>query len=308
MKLSIIVPVYNVENYLEKCIESLINQNLNFKHEIILVNDGSTDNSEKIIEKYLKHEKIVYVNKKNGGLSDARNAGIKVSKGEYLGFVDSDDFIHENMYEKMMNVAVKNESDLVICGVSRVNIQDKELMNYIPKDESFEEVLNNAYACNKICRKTLFGDIQYPIGKHYEDIFTTPKIYLKSEKIDIVPEKLYYYLERPGAITARKDDARVLDIIDGFIEIKKYIDENLNGKKRENILKEFERCKIEMQNEFLLKTVSGYSIGFLNGKTEEIINKFKELDSWKATDYWKICFAKYFPKNYIKKIKSQLKL
>ena len=113
VKVSVIVPVYNVENYIEKCLDSLLNQTLD-DIEIIVVNDGSTDNSANIIkEKYVN--KIVYLEKENGGLSDARNFGLPHAKGKYIAFLDSDDYIEPTMYEKMYSVAEKEEADMVEC-------------------------------------------------------------------------------------------------------------------------------------------------------------------------------------------------
>ena len=115
-KVSVIVPFYNVEGYIEKCLETLVNQTLK-EIEIILVNDGSTDRSIEIVKKFIKEypEKIVYLEKENGGLSDARNFGLKHAKGEYIAFVDSDDYIEIDMYENMYNLAEKENSDMVEC-------------------------------------------------------------------------------------------------------------------------------------------------------------------------------------------------
>ena len=115
-KVSIIVPIYNVEGYIEKCLETLVNQTLE-DIEIILVNDGSTDNSELIAKRFFEKypEKIVYLEKENGGLSDARNYGIPYSKGEYIAFLDSDDYVEKNMYEEMYELAKRENSDMVQC-------------------------------------------------------------------------------------------------------------------------------------------------------------------------------------------------
>lgn len=300
MNLSIIVPIYNVEKYLDKCIQSLINQKLDFTYEIILVNDGSTDNSEKIIKKYLNKSNIIYINKKNGGLSDARNIGIENAKGEYIGFVDSDDYISDDMYNKMLIEAKQRKVDIVICGISRVNENGKEIRNYIPTNNSFEEILKNAYACNKIYKKELFKRISYPIGKHYEDIFTIPKLYLKSKKVFFIQEKLYYYLERDGAITQKCNNEKITDIIDAYLELKNYLIENniYSG----TIKKEFDQTLKVMKNSFILRTISGYSINFFTRNQKIIIEKFKALKIWKKEDYIKLYFSKYFPKNFIKKL------
>lgn len=123
-KLSIIVPIYNVEKYLPRCIESILNQTFR-EFELILINDGSTDNCKEICEKYKKIDsRIIVVNKKNGGVSSARNFGIDISRGEYIGFVDPDDFIDANMYEILFNTANSYNSDMVICDYYKVSEYD----------------------------------------------------------------------------------------------------------------------------------------------------------------------------------------
>ena len=123
MKISVIVPVYNVENYLEKCLYSLVNQTLQ-EIEILVINDGSKDNSQKIIEFFQSKfpQKIKTFAKENGGLSDARNFGIDRATGEFLAFVDSDDYVSENMFLEMYDLAIKNEAELVICNLQKVEL------------------------------------------------------------------------------------------------------------------------------------------------------------------------------------------
>lgn len=132
-KVSIIVPVYNVESYLDECLTSLVNQSLN-DIKIIIVNDGSTDSSQKIIDKYaLRYpEKIMALNKENGGLASARNFGLQYAQGEYVGFVDSDDYVDVNMYNEMYNLAIKNNADLVVCDL-------EYFFEYSNKDRLFQK-------------------------------------------------------------------------------------------------------------------------------------------------------------------------
>lgn len=122
--ISVIVPIYNVEQFLSKCIQSIINQSYS-RLEIILVDDGSTDDSPQICDEFKEKDKrIKVIHKKNGGLSDARNVGIEVASGEYIGFVDSDDYIDELMYEKLLNACIRNNSYISICGRNIVNIDN----------------------------------------------------------------------------------------------------------------------------------------------------------------------------------------
>ncbi|MFZ3577233.1 glycosyltransferase family 2 protein, partial [Virgibacillus sp. DJP39] len=135
-KLSIIVPVYKVEQYLAKCIDSILNQTYK-DFELILVNDGSPDNCSDICDSYMKKDnRIKVIHKANGGLSSARNAGIQIARGEYIGFVDSDDFIHRRMYEVLYKNAFKYLSDIVVCDYSQVQEGEK----YIEKEINFEIV------------------------------------------------------------------------------------------------------------------------------------------------------------------------
>lgn len=130
-KISIIVPIYNVEKYIEKCIQSILNQTFS-DFELILVNDGSTDSCGEICDKYKKlDDRIIVIHKVNGGLSSARNAGIDIARGEYIGFIDSDDYIHEKMYEILYNNAITYNSDIVIC--KKEMFMKKRKMNKIIK-------------------------------------------------------------------------------------------------------------------------------------------------------------------------------
>lgn len=216
IKVSVIVPIYNVEAYLPRCIESLINQTLQ-EIEIILVNDGSPDNSQSIIEHYasLYPNKIVSLIKENGGLSDARNFGIDYAKGEYISFIDSDDYVDETYLEKMYNRAIESHSEIVVCGYYGVNeiegtykwlqkgntdIYNTDLLN------SPTLIHNNSpYAWNKIYHRSLFErtNIRYPKGWIWEDIPTTYPLLACANKISKVDEPLIYYvLKREGSITA----------------------------------------------------------------------------------------------------------
>ena len=164
MKISVIVPVYNVENYLEKCLNSLVNQTLE-EIEILVINDGSTDYSQKIIDEFQKKfpQKIKVFSKENGGLSDARNFGIERASGNFLAFVDSDDYISENMLQEMYDLAIKNEAEIVICNLQKVdengNVTQKltqipNLSEKIELEKNFSVFSDLSYfACNKIFKR-----------------------------------------------------------------------------------------------------------------------------------------------------------
>lgn len=240
--ISIIVPVYNVEKYINKCIDSLINQT--YKDlEIILVDDGSTDSSGKICDEYKKKDKrIKVIHKINGGLSSARNEGIKIAKGNYLGFVDSDDYVNIKMYEILMDCAKEYELDIVQCKFNWFNDEDEikkeknERINLIQCKgiESLRKLYNKDYTenivvWNKIYRKELFDDIIFPVGKINEDEFTTYKLFGKCNKVGYIEDKLYNYRKTPNSITNSKFSGKKIDILDALIERKNYFknkDEN----------------------------------------------------------------------------------
>jgi glycosyltransferase involved in cell wall biosynthesis len=210
--ISVIVPIYNVELYLERCVNSLINQTLQ-EIEIILVNDGSTDNSEKImLELTTKDNRIKAFTKINGGLSDARNFGIQHSLGDFLAFVDSDDWIDENMLKKMYELAFLNNCEVVICNLQKVNehgiafrkleqmqLKQNEIVDLKEDFSSFGEI--SWFACNKIFKRKLFDTIEFTKSLHFEDIATIPRLVLKSKKIGFCQEYFYQYFEREGSIT-----------------------------------------------------------------------------------------------------------
>lgn len=230
--ISVVVPIFNVEKYLTECIESILNQTYK-DFELILVNDGSTDNSLKICNEYLKKdERIRVINKENGGLSSARNSGIEVAKGEYIAFIDSDDLINENMFEKMMKIAIEKNADIVQCNYqefydeseinSNIDISNEiEELNNIEALHKFYE--NGKSACavvawNKIYKTKLFNDVRYPFGRVHEDVFTTHKLLYKANKIICIKDKFYYYRQRANSITTNKYNKKRLDILDAIEE------------------------------------------------------------------------------------------
>lgn len=222
--LSIIVPVYNVEEYLPKCLDSICNQS--FKDfELILVNDGSTDNSYNICNAYSKKDKrIIIVNKQNGGLSSARNAGIELATGEYIGFVDSDDWIDLDMYELLINNIKKNDADIAICNDKKVvnkNVLSSTNTNKVrvySQEKAIEALIEGVhfqeYAWNKVYKRTLFTDIRFPEEKLYEDVFVMYKLFLKSCKIIHIDSAKYYYLQRNGSILNSCFSIKKMDLIE----------------------------------------------------------------------------------------------
>lgn len=223
VSVSVIVPVYNVEKYLDECLSSLVNQTLS-DIEIIVVNDGTKDNSQSIIDHYVKQypNKVISLIKENGGLGDARNYGIPYAKGEYIGFVDSDDIVHLEMYEKMFNKAKLEDSDLVLCDLeyfyetSSEKMVKEGLVQIENIDVNKTVFLSPLFAWNKLYRKSLFieSGLKYPIGLWYEDIPVTVPFFTLAKKISYVHETLIYYRQRSTSIMGSVDNPKVKDIFD----------------------------------------------------------------------------------------------
>ena len=226
-EISIIVPVYDVEKYLENCIESILNQT--FKDfELILVDDGSTDNSGKICDIYEKKDsRIKVIHKNNGGLSSARNAGLDIACGKYVGFIDSDDSIHPRMYEILYDLIKKYESDISCCNYKKIYDIFKDEYENVNSLEVIEmsniEAIKNLYdkeigvklviACNKLYRKNLFDNIRYKVGRVHEDEFMAHRILYNCKKITYVDNELYYYLQREGSIMSQISYKRKVDTL-----------------------------------------------------------------------------------------------
>jgi len=232
-KISIIVPVYNVELYLEKCIESIINQTYT-NIEIILVDDGATDSSGNICDLYSKKDsRIKVIHKRNGGLSDARNVGIEKAVGQYLMFVDSDDYIDKTMCEKLYNALKKQKTDMAMCDIVSVDINGNKVQhmngkspiigNELNIDEIFNKFSDRDYwyfvvAWNKLYHKKLFEKVRYPFGKIHEDEFVFHHLLDICKTVAIVPECLYHYVQRENSIVNSKKTIKSLDGAEAFFD------------------------------------------------------------------------------------------
>lgn len=226
-KISVIVPVYNVQKYLKACIKSILNQTFT-DIEIILVDDGSTDDSGKICDYFKKNSRSIRViHKKNGGLSEARNEGLKLAQGEYVGFVDSDDIIRKDMYEVLYNLCIENCAEISSCSfkrfeynyeISNDKIENKniKIKTYIKNniiEAYYRGELNSVSSCNKLYRRRLFDNILFPKNRIYEDASTTYKLLLNANKLVETDEDLYFYRLREGSITNCSFNDKRFDII-----------------------------------------------------------------------------------------------
>lgn len=234
-KVSVIVPVYNVENYLARCLDSLVNQTLN-EIEIIIVNDSTKDNSQIIIDQYQKRypTKIKSFIKENGGVGDARNFGLKYAEAEFIGFIDSDDYVEISMYEKMYKSAIDNNSDLVVCDLEYVweKNNEKETMfgyNPISKVNINKSIfLAPLFSWNKLYRKKLFIDynIYFPKGLWYEDIPVVVPIFSLAKNISYVNETMIHYLQHDSSIMGAKTSPKMFDIFTSLSMVKDFYERN----------------------------------------------------------------------------------
>lgn len=242
--ISIIIPVYKVEKYLEKCIKSVLNQTYS-NLQIILVDDGSPDNCGEICDKYANIDKrIEVIHKKNGGLSDARNVGLKAATGEYIGFVDSDDYVSKDMFQTLYNTLINTNSDVSICnfytvvgGKNIVKNLDNGIEIYSKIDILKEILLDKkiqSYAWNKLYKKALFKNIEYPVGKKYEDIGTTFYLLEKCNKIAVTGSPEYYYLTREDSIVNNATKETVIDYIELISDRYDYINKKYKELKKYN--------------------------------------------------------------------------
>lgn len=232
---SVVVPVYNVEDYISQCIESIISQTYN-NLEIIIVIDGSTDRSEEICESYKsKDTRIKIIRQRNQGLSVARNTGIISSRGELICFVDSDDFIKKEMIEKMVDAKLRNNAQMVIAGIIRY-YSDKEYYKKsiatektVTPEEALMSILTDDlignYSCNKLVDRLLFENVFFPENKVYEDVYTIYKVIAKCKIIYVLSDSFYFYRQRDNSLTHIPSLKAFDDQLEGFISQAYWISE-----------------------------------------------------------------------------------
>ena len=237
---SIIIPVYNVKDYLEQCLDSVMVQTYS-KLEIVIVNDGSTDESREIAEAYAKSDsRIKLVHRENGGLSAARNTGLQNATGDYLFFLDSDDWISDNTIETLLRTAEVNEADIVACGVEKVweDGNREQWTDSVPGTwdgrESILQMIHSTNVCsvtwNKLYRKNLWDGEKFPEGFVHEDEHTTYKLLYKAKKVVFIPELLYKYRQRKSGIMGSDVTKRGEDYLKALRERMSFFEE-CNDKK-----------------------------------------------------------------------------
>lgn len=224
MKLSVIVPVYKAEAYLRECVDSILNQTEK-DLEIILVNDGSPDSSGDICAEYVARypDKITLISLDNGGQGRARNHGIDVAKGDFLSFIDSDDFIEPDMYELMLAAAERECADIVVCDMEKR--YDDGGVEYVKSALQEDPMAAVGSASNKIFKRSLVGDVRFPVGLWYEDFSFSAKLAMLSEKTAFVNEPLYIYRCGQESTMNNNNARKNLDIIDIMRDIRAFADE-----------------------------------------------------------------------------------
>ena len=232
MLFSIIVPIHNVEKYLRRCIDSVLAQTFS-DYELILVDDGSPDNCPVMCDEWAKKdERIRVIHKENGGLSDARNAGIDAATGEYIGFIDGDDCILPAMYEKLYHAIKVNEADLALCGYLYVDENLNKLESPEHTSPMKNEVLDTRGVMKKLCteekywyyttsvnrlyKKNMFDKIRFPKGVLHEDEYTSHRFYDACDTIVCIEDCLYLYVQRSNSITTSTFNVKRLDALEAF--------------------------------------------------------------------------------------------
>lgn len=307
MKISVIIPVYNSSTYLRKCLDSVVNQTLK-DIEIIVINDGSTDDSKNIIEEYLcKYKNIIFIDQENKGIGKTRNIGIKKATGEYITFVDSDDYIKENMLEEYYKYAKKHNFDLVIGSyIKKINNKEIIFENNKFKTGNVKTTPQILYLieygpwAKLYKRETLINNnIYFDEKRKYEDMPFVSKTLLKSKLIGQITEPYYYYIIHNNSETTTMDK-RVFDILDILKEIKDYykreyyLRDELDYVIIDKITTYMLQQRVQKDNKLRIEFINaGYA--FLN----------KNIKNWRGNKYYK---KTNFLKRIIKNNKKILKI
>lgn len=288
---SVIVPIYNVEGYLDKCVESLLSQT--YKHlEIILVDDGSTDKSGEMVDSYVsKYKNVRALHKKNGGLSSARNAGIDVARGEWLVFVDSDDYVSSDYVSKLFDLAINNNADISTCSFEAFSddnlklkaspIWPDETLSGINAMDDMLQKMRPAYVCLCMFRASLFKDnrVKFPEGREFEDVATKIKLLRYAKKVSFSNEKLYRYLIRKESITGSKiSQSRIEDFLKAIRDVEDYIMEFNESKDRTKYINYFKYSSLMVL------------IGYLAREKELGLNEkkyWRKIHKMACDAYWK---------------------
>ena len=280
--ISVIVPIYNVEKYLVRCVDSIVNQT--YKNlEIILVDDGSPDRCPQMCDDYAeKDSRIKVVHEKNGGLSDARNAGMAVATGEYISFIDSDDYVSDDFFECLLDVMNKENSDIAECSVVKLYednrfdefSDDLSVKTYDTQDAMSALIAENPFhqhVWNKLYKTELIKDIPYAVGKLNEDEFWTYQVFGRANKVSKLNKTMYYYFQRNSSIMGVGYNIRRLDALEGKANRQKYIENNFPDLSTQAKIDLYGSCMFAYQS--VLKFMSGAD----KKKALELIRKYRKM-------------------------------
>lgn len=293
MKLSIIVPVYNVSKYLSKCLDSLLNQDIwQEDYEIIVVNDGSTDNSKEIAQVYAaRHSNILLINQENQGLSGARNTGIRAAKGEYIQFVDSDDYLEPNVLACLLERIQRDQLDVLRFNYQNVNENyevfepNKESRPYMDYSDSIcngVEFLNErlgyaCYACQFIIRTDLVEECLFKEHMLFEDTQWTPRMLRKAQKVSSTSDIIYNYLSRSGSITKTDNIDKQKKLIESKISLI------------EDLQKQMLSCSDRRWYEGMISNTAistlGYIVEYLFSERRTYIRRMKQNNIFPISAY-----------------------
>lgn len=267
--ITIIVPVYNVEKYLVRCLNSIVNQT--YKNlQIILIDDGSTDNSGKICDDYSRNDhRISVIHKRNEGLSAARNEGLDIAEGKYIGFVDSDDYIELDMYEQLYKLIESTDAEMAVCeftyiedsGIKREKEEELPVKTKMDADTYIKKWIDSRYkpfyvvAWNKLYKKKLFDGIRYPVDKYREDEYVIHHLVYQCSKIIYISKSFYYYKQHTGSIM-KTSDVRLMDLGDALID-RYYL-----AKRESNNLLRKETIKLLVNEIWEWKVFNHYDVNF----------------------------------------------
>lgn len=304
--ISVIVPIYNVEKYLARCVDSIVNQT--YKNlEIILVDDGSPDLCPQMCDDYAeKDSRIKAVHKKNGGLSDARNAGMAVATGEYISFIDSDDYVSDDFFECLLDVMNKENSDIAECSVVKFyednrfdEFNDDLLENtYDAQDAMSALIAENPFhqhVWNKLYKTELVKDIPYAVGKLNEDEFWTYQVFGRASKVAKLNKTMYYYFQRSSSIMGVGYNMRRLDALEGKANRQKYIENNFPDLSTQAKIDLYGSCMFAYQS--VLKFMSGAdkkkALGIIKGYKKICNLSFDEINIIKDSSKKYFMLAKF---------------
>lgn len=279
--ISVIVPIYNVEAYLNRCVESIVNQTYQ-NLEIILVDDGSPDKCPKMCDEWaIKDSRIKVIHKKNGGLSDARNAGMKIATGKYISFIDSDDYVALDFFETLLSVMEKENSDIAECNVvkfyedgrSEKYSDDLAITTFDTESALTGLIAENPFhqhVWNKLYKTQLVKDIPYAVGKLNEDEFWTYQVFGRAQKVSKINKTMYHYFQRSSSIMGESYNIRRLDALEGKANRQKYIEERFPSLATQAKIDFYGSCL------FAYQCVLRFMSGDEKKKASDVIKKYRK--------------------------------